>query len=187
MNDHSPLTALVVHESMFGNTALIAESVTRGLELGGFSTSCTDVALAGELGSVEVDLLVVGAPTHAFSLSRPSTRADAIRQGAPADRARIGVREWLVGCPAASDHVRLAAMFDTRVTKVHKLPKAAGTRGGHTLRRLGYTQPVRPEAFLVDDVQGPLVAGEAERAVAWGRELAHVCQIRVLTPVAPSS
>jgi hypothetical protein len=187
MNDHPPLTALVVHESMFGNTALVAASVARGLQLAGFTVTSTEVTRAAGLDAVDVDLLVVGAPTHAFSLSRPSTRADAVRQGAPEDRARLGVREWLDGPAAPPDRVRLAAMFDTRVTGVRHLPKAAGTRGAHLLRRLGYSQPVRPEAFLVDGVQGPLVAGETERAVEWGRALAQTCRKRSFTSEARSS
>jgi hypothetical protein len=187
LNNHPPLTALVVHESMFGNTAAIAESVARGLELGGFEVTRTGVDLAPALEGVDVDLLVVGAPTHVFSLSRPSTRADAVRQCAPDDRARTGIREWLDGPPAPGDRVRLAAMFDTRVTRVRHLPTAAGTRGAHLLKRLGYTQLVRPEAFLVDDVQGPLVSGETLRAVTWGNDLAQACGGSALRPAAPSS
>jgi flavodoxin len=187
MIKHLPLTALVVHESMFGNTAAIAESVARGLELGGFAVTRANVERAPGLESVAVDLLVVGAPTHVFSLSRPSTRADALRQGAPAASARIGIREWLDGPPTPGDRVRFAAMFDTRVSKVRHVRKAAGTQGAHLLKRLGYLQLARPEAFLVDDVQGPLVSGETLRAVTWGRDLARACEGRMIRPAAPSS
>ena len=38
--------ALLVHESMFGNTARVAEAVARGLERGGYDVSLVDVALA---------------------------------------------------------------------------------------------------------------------------------------------
>lgn len=89
------MTALVVHESMFHNTATIAEVVARGLAGEGMNVTCVDVAEAPRLADVEADLLVVGAPTHAFSLSRPGTRQDAVRQGAPAEHARTGIREWL--------------------------------------------------------------------------------------------
>ena len=61
----------------------------------GMSVTCVDVADAPPLESVEVDLLVVGAPRHAFSLSRPGTREEAVRQGAPAEHARTGIPEWL--------------------------------------------------------------------------------------------
>ena len=44
----------------------------------------------------EVDLLIVGAPTHAFSLPTPASRARATAQGAPTPVA-VGVREWVAG------------------------------------------------------------------------------------------
>lgn len=170
---NTQLTALVVHESMFHNTADIAEAVAAGLTEEGVLVSHADVAEAPPLDTVDVDMLVVGAPTHAFSLSRPSTREEAVRQGAPAERAGTGVREWLDAAPAHQGRRHLAAMFDTRATKVRRLPKTAGTRGGHVLKRLGFTLVARPEPFLVDDVQGPLHEGEIERAAEWGRTLAR--------------
>ena len=166
------LTALVVHESMFHNTATIAEAIARGLAAESAEVTCVDVADAPPLQNLDADLLILGAPTHAFSLSRPSTRDDAVRQGAPAEHARTGIREWLAAA-AHPTNAGLAAMFDTRVAKVRKIPKAAGTRGGHLLKRLGFTLVRRPEPFLVDDVKGPLVDGEVERAEQWGRQLAR--------------
>ncbi len=167
------LTALVVHESMFHNTATIAEVVAAGMTAEGMDVTCVDVADAPPLESVDVDLLVIGAPTHAFSLSRPRTREEAVRQGASAEHARTGVREWLNAARSHTGNSGLAAVFDTRVAKVKKLPKAAGTRGGHLLKRLGFTLVRRPEPFLVEDIKGPLIDGEVERASEWGRALAH--------------
>jgi hypothetical protein len=179
------MKALVVHESMFGNTDAIAAAIVAGLEQEGFDVTSYDVAQAPGLAEVDVDLLVVGGPTHAFSMTRPSTRADAVRQGAPADRAGTGIREWLEAqAPAAhgasSAHQarspRLAAVFDTRARKVRRLPKTAGTRGGHVLKHLGYTLVERPMGFLVEDVAGPLVEGETARATSWALQLAEDCR-----------
>jgi hypothetical protein len=167
------LTALVVHESMFHNTATIAEVVAAGLTTEGVEVTCVDVAEAPPLETVDVDLLVIGAPTHAFSLSRPGTREEAVRQGAPAEHARTGIREWLAAAPSHPANSGLAAVFDTRVTKVRKLPKTAGTRVGHLLKRLGFTLVQRPEPFLVENIKGPLIDGQVERASEWGRELAR--------------
>ena len=72
------------------------------------------------------DVVVIGAPTHAFSLSRPSTRADAVRQGADPGRGVIGLREWL-------EEVRslqrgdgpLVAIFDSKVAKARRWPGSA--------------------------------------------------------------
>lgn len=177
MNPLGRPVALVVHESMFGNTAKIADAVARGLALQGIVVSAVDVAEVPEADTRDADLLVIGGPTHAFSLSRPSTRADAVRQGADAQHAATGLREWIEDLPEVPPGTkRLAAVFDTRVSKVRRLPKSAGTRAGHLLQRRGYTLLERPMAFVVEDVPGPLLDGEAGRAVGWGRALARECQ-----------
>lgn len=179
------MKALVVHESMFGNTEAVAAMVATGLEQEGFEVTSQDVTEAEGPHELEVDLLVVGGPTHAFSMTRESTRADAVRQGAPAERAAMGLREWLAipprGTETKPEHTRLAAAFDTRARKVRYLPKTAGTRSGHVLEHLGFTLVAKPMGFLVDDVSGPLVEGETERARAWGRQLAQECRQRLST------
>jgi len=161
--------ALVVHESMFGNTAQVAEAVARGLGRGGYEVSLVDVAQA-PTGSLDTDVLVVGAPTHGFSLSRPNTREDAVRQGADPMHAGTGVREWLDTLPRDA-HGTLAATFDTRVRKVRRLP-AAAPKVARELRKRGFTLVGDATGFYVDDVAGPLLTDELERAAAWGHQVA---------------
>ncbi|HEX6344861.1 flavodoxin family protein [Umezawaea sp.] len=162
--------ALVVYESMFGNTGEVANAVARGIAATG-EVDVVDVGAAPTTLPDDVDLLVVGAPTHAFGLSRPSTR------GSAADRAAgevvstgIGVREWLdslrpLGTPAA------VTAFDTRV-KIPLVPGSAARRALGTLRRLGFPMLVRSESFFVTGTPGPLRDGEVERAERWGAKLA---------------
>ena len=169
--------ALVVVESMFGNTEQVARAVAAGLADGGIDASVVDVAKAPVDLPPDVDLLVLGCPTHAFSLSRPATRADAVRQGAPPERAVTGLREWLgewLGAvlPQDARYSPVVAVFDTRISQVRRLPVAAGPRAARLARRRGLTVLGRPEAFLVADTPGPLVAGELERATVWGHQLA---------------
>ncbi|HEU5454682.1 MAG TPA: flavodoxin domain-containing protein, partial [Nocardioides sp.] len=73
---------LIVYESMFGNTEHIARRVADGLAHPGGHTVLKDVREVGPDDLTESDLVVIGAPTHAFSLSRQSTRDSAVRQGA---------------------------------------------------------------------------------------------------------
>ena len=86
---------MVVFESMFGNTEQVARAVADGLEAEGVPTRVVEVSVAPAALPPSVELLVVGAPTHAFSLSRPKTRIEAVRQGADECKAAIGLREWL--------------------------------------------------------------------------------------------
>jgi hypothetical protein len=163
--------AQVVFESMFGNTELVARGIARGLVSAGVPTVVTEVSQASAEVPSSVELLVLGAPTHAFSLSRPSTRADAVRQGGAGDRVTVGMREWLELADHAGPRELHVAVFDTRVSKVRRLPAAAGPKAARLAKRHGFELEGKPMAFLVADVAGPLLDGEAERAEAWGRLL----------------
>jgi flavodoxin len=163
------MNTLVVHESMWGNTKAVAEAVARGL---GEDVTILHVAEAPTPVPDGIDLLVVGGPTHAFSLTRASTRRDAIAKGAAADPAAPGIREWLGQLPASS-HLDVAT-FDTRVGSVRHLPGSAAKAAGKAVRRHRLGRLVATMSFYVDDVSGPLLDGEVERAHAWGRSLAEV-------------
>jgi hypothetical protein len=173
------MKALVVYESMFGNTEKVAAAVAHGLQLEDVDTGLVEIGSATTHIASDVDLLVVGAPTHAFALSRPGSRADAVRQGAPPERTRVGLREWLESVGFDAERPPLLMAFDTRVTKVRWLPAAAGASAVHLARRRGLATVGKPVGFLVDDVRGPLVDGELERATTWGRHLGTVAGERI--------
>ena len=67
------MTAVVVFESMFGNTQQIAEAVSEGLAEH-LRVDQVEVSAAPAVVGDDVELLVVGGPTHAFGLTRPGTR-----------------------------------------------------------------------------------------------------------------
>lgn len=162
------MRALVVYESMFGNTQTVADAVAGGLarrmrvdavEVGGAPATLDD----------DVTLLVVGGPTHAFSMSRPRTRQDAAAQ-APGGlvSTRTGLREWLATLRAPAGIA--AAAFDTKVSKPH-LPGSAARAAEKRLRRLGFRLAAPAESFYVGGTLGPLLDGEQDRATRWGDQL----------------
>jgi hypothetical protein len=163
------MQAWVVYESMFGNTEALAKAVGEGLARWAEASVVAVTAAPTVVGS-EVDLLVVGAPTHALSLSRPTTRASAVEQGAapvtPADR---GVREWLNDVRFAGQTA--VATFDSRVGRV---PGSAAKAALRRLRRRGGTSVAPAESFGVAETPGPLIDGELDRARDWGVSLAAV-------------
>lgn len=165
------MQALVVHESMFGNTAHVADAVADGLRAAGLEVSTVEV---GEAPTAfrDLDLVVVGAPTHAFGLSRPSTREDAAQKAAERGEdltsAGIGLREWIEEVePAAGVAV---AAFDTRVRRP-RLPGSAARAARKRLRARGLRAVDPPTTFWVDGMFGPLLPGEEERARDWGTDL----------------
>jgi hypothetical protein len=178
MIDQPTLRALVAYESLFGNTERVARAVVAGLRLEGVDTTVVNVSHSGAVDLTDVDLLVVGAPTHAFSLSRPATRHDAVGQGGREDAEGVGMREWLRAL-RDSDRRRLVATFDTRMTRVRYLPACASRRAARELAEHGHTMVSVPMGFLVKDVSGPLESREVDRAIAWSRRVAAEAQSRL--------
>lgn len=155
---------------MFGNTATIANAVATGLRRTGVQVEVIPIELAGADLLRDHDLVVIGAPTHALGLSRPSTRADAVRQGAPTGVEARGVREWLEDLADAKS-VQIAT-FDTRARAMRHLPGSAARHVAHLLRRRGYDVPPAT-SFYVAHTVGPLAHEEEARASDWGAILGH--------------
>jgi Flavodoxin len=161
--------ALVVFESMFGNTRMIADAVAEGLA-SRFETSIVEVGDAPVSLADDVSLLVVGGPTHAFGLSRPGTRQDASRQaeGEIVSRGK-GLREWLSTLKGRRGIG--AASFDTRIDRP-RVRGSAARAAERRLRRLGFRVVVPAQSFWVTGTKGPLVPSEVERACRWAERIA---------------
>lgn len=162
------MEVLVIFETMFGNTARVARAIADGFAAGAHVT-VTDVVDAPAEVPPQVDVVVVGGPTHVFSMSRASTRRDAVQRGAAGTDLGGGIRDWLEGLPQGG-HPQAFVGFDTRVD-LPLLPGAASRSATRIARRLGFTV-TDPESFLVEGYEGPLVEGELDRARAWGEKLA---------------
>jgi flavodoxin len=165
--------AVVVYESLYGNTRAVAEAVAEGLA-GGAEVQLAEAGDAATPLVEEADLLVVGGPTHihgmSSNLSRKGATDDAAKKGLPTPNvAGAPLREWLDAIGKVKDVP--AAAFDTRADKPKLITGSAEKGIAHRLRRHGYTV-VGEESFLVQDLAGPLGEGELERAREWGRALA---------------
>ena len=163
------MRSLVVYESSFGNTQRIAERIAAALAPEGE----VELHTVGEpLPPLEeVDLLVVGGPTHVHGVSSRRSRQAALDQGAGGE-AGIGVRGWIDALPDGDRGPRAAA-FDTRAHKPVLLVGSAARGIARRLRRRGYALAGEPESFFVAGTTGPLEDGELERAREWGRKLAN--------------
>jgi len=160
------MKALIVYESAWGNTKAVAEAIAEGLA-DEITYELTPVGEALRLDQVEPDVLIVGAPTQAFGLSRQVTRDEAHQRGG--QLVEFGVREWLES-PSVTLRV---ATFDTHVRHPN-LPGYAGRKAAKKLKKLGCTLIAKPESFFVADYEGPLLDGELDRARSWGQELSSL-------------
>ncbi|WP_152190059.1 flavodoxin family protein [Georgenia satyanarayanai] len=160
------MDAVIVYESMWGNTKAVAEAIAAGLSPH-LQVEALEVGSAPSASSLDVALLVVGGPTHAFGMSRPQTREDAARRGG--HPGGTGIREWI---ESAGDGLSLSvAAFDTHARHPN-LPGAASKKAAKALRRAGCTLVAQPESFYVEGQEGPLLPGELDRARTWGEHLA---------------
>ena len=169
------MRALVVYESMYGNTRQIAEAIARGLR-SAYAVQVVSVASAPYEHVGRYDLVVVGGPTHARGMSRPDTRQSAI--SAPrvqADDLQVepgasgmGLRVWLDSLGLCSGQ---AAAFDTRLNTHALLTGKASNGIASMLRQHGFQLVAEPMSFLVDR-HTHLMPGEDEEAERWGATLA---------------
>ena len=164
--------AIVVYESVWGNTAAIARAIAEGLGAGTRAYP-TDEVPAALLASV--DLIVAGAPVFGFRLPTEGVRDRILRDEAdaprpPTSRTRRSDR-GLTGFPIrarTTDRPVRSAAFETRIWWS---PRGATGTIEKRLARLGYPPLAPAEKFVVRDKYGPLREGELERARAWGRAL----------------
>jgi len=154
------MKAMVVYDSVHGNTEQVAQAVAGAL--GAEEVEARRVTEVEPDQLADLDVLIVGAPTHAF---QPSPKA----------------KEFLKSIPRGSlEGVKVAA-FDTRISVedtdsailsfMVKLFGYAAKPIANRLKRRGGELALAPEGFYVEGTEGPLKEGELERAAEWARPL----------------
>lgn len=170
------MDVLVVYESSYGNTHLIAEAIGEGLGAA-HSVDVVPVAKATQELVGRANLVVVGGPTHVHGMSRPATRekaAEAAHQpGSPlvldADAEGPGLREWFENLRPVNT---FGAAFDTRLDASALLTGRASKGISKQLGRHDIREIADPISFLVTK-ETHLAAGQLEAARRWGRLLAE--------------
>jgi flavodoxin-like protein len=171
------MRAVIVYESMFGNTHLVADAIAKGMEPGNDVTVVPVSAATRELLD-GADLVVAGGPTHMHGMSRASSRKAAVEQAgksggqlvmdATMTADGLGLREWLGSLGRVSVS---GAAFDTRIAGPAIVVGQASKGIAKLLREHGLTLLVPPKSFLVSK-ESVLQPGEEDRAREWGRDLA---------------
>ncbi len=155
------MKAMIVYDSIFGNTERIALALGTSLGSGDSVRVCrvqevTPAHLAG------IDLLVVGSPTRAFKPTK-------------------AIRTFLNSIPANGLAGVGVAAFDTRVSTadtnsgvLNAMVKLFGYAAEPMAKKLGGKGGIlkgQPRGFFVKGSEGPLKDGELERAAEWVKSL----------------
>ena len=170
------MRAVVVYESMYGNTHLIADAVADGLRsVGDVDADVVAVGHASSDALAGADVIVVGGPTHVHGMTRPSTRKAAAEAAAePESEVELepdaegeGLREWF---DTVSALPRRAAAFDTRMEGPVLVTGRASKGITKRLRHHGCELLDEPRSFLVTK-DNHLEDHEVDEARSWGRRL----------------
>lgn len=161
------MNAIVVYESLWGNTAQVAKAIAEGLGEGARALSTAD---ADTQAVSAADLIVAGAPLLAFNLPTDEVRASILQSPQPgqppADGSHPSMRQWLEGIEVTGGRF---ASFETRIWWS---PGSSAKAIEKRLTDKGLTAIDTAQKFLVTGRYGPLKEGEISRAREWGRKLA---------------
>ena len=162
------MKAIVVYESLWGNTAAVAHAIAEGI---GPDVPALSTAEATGVLMDDLDLIVTGAPLLAFRLPTENVRNNLgpheKKAPTPPDLSHPSMRSWLKTLPEGTGR---SAAFETGFTwSPGSAPKTMLSK----LERAGYAKLERGRRFIVEDTYGPLRDGELELARAWGEELAN--------------
>jgi flavodoxin len=158
------MNALVIYDSAFGNTAKIAQTIGDALGPAG-EVAIRQVAAVEPEQLAGVNLLVVGSPTQGF---RPTAAMSAFLKRVAA--------EGLSGIQVAAFDTRLAtsSIRSSLFRAIIDMFGYAAQRIAKQLTRSGGRLVLPPEGFIVEGKEGPLMAGEQERAANWAKRLVAV-------------
>ena len=147
------MKTLVIYDTQFGNTERIAQAVAKALATSGQSRA--ERVASGNRPQLEgVDLLIVGSPTVGW-------------------RQTPAMRSLLQGLAPGSLRGLAAASFDTCMRLPGFLRGSAAKPMAAQLEAAGAILLAQPQTFWVKGRQGPLEAGEVERAATWADTLAR--------------
>ena len=169
------MRAVIVYESMYGNTHLVADAIGAGLG-STFDVQVVPVAQATPAILADADLIVVGGPTHVHGMSRAATRKAAVESAdkpgtlleLDPDAPGPGLREWF---GSLGRYPAKAAAFDTRLHGPAAMTGQACKGVARLLRGHGFDVIAKPASFLVTK-ENKLEPQETARAREWGAGLA---------------
>jgi flavodoxin I len=145
------MKALVIYDSLYGNTEEIAKEIGRAL---GSGAKVVKVGFAKVEDVASSHLVVIGSPT----------------QGG---RQTPGIKAFVDELPVDALKDKRFAAFDTRFKNIMaKIFGYAAPRIESAIKAKGGNTTAQPQGFFVKGTKGPLLDGELERAATWAKAIA---------------
>ena len=147
--------AIVIYDSVFGNTEKIARALVEGLKEQGVKVDCSKVDEVNINRLGEYDLLAIGGPTHMHGVSKP-------------------MKAFLKKLKEVDLRGKKTFAFDTKVEKWWAGSAGKGIEKG--LKSLRMSIVKSHSSAIVKGREGPLEEGAEERFKQIGAEIAKSIQ-----------
>ena len=140
---------IVVYESKFGNTKLVAETITEGMrEVSGIETVVSELKAVDRSKLADFDAIVIGSPTHAGNATR-------------------GIRKFVGNLGELKLEGKLMAIFDLHMSPV------VGRVVGKLEKQIGEKAPglkiaIPGLSMQVKGLRGPILEGELSKCKEFG-------------------
>jgi len=142
------MKGVIVYDSKYGNTKIIAEELREGLSGSGHEVDLVQAKKSFKLGAGDYEFIVLGAPTHIGRTSRNS-------------------RNFLKKLPEDEWSGKRFAVFDTFLKSFSDkspIETNAAEQIDAAFNYLGLVRLVKPSEFEVLGTRGPLAEGELDKA-----------------------
>jgi flavodoxin I len=145
------MKALVIYDSMYGNTEQLAKEIGVALGAGAKVVKVKDAKVEDVASS---HLVIIGSPT----------------QGG---KQTMAIKAFVDDLPVDALKDKRFAAFDTRFKNIMaKIFGYAAPRIESAIRDKGGNTTAQPQGFFVKGTKGPLLDGELERAANWAKAIA---------------
>jgi flavodoxin len=150
--------ALIVYDSLFGNTKTVAEHLAMGIEESGIEVDCMHIDDIKINQMSDYDLLAIGGPTHMINVSKP-------------------MRAFLDRLSTIDLRGKFGFSFDTRVVSRMNsrrwfiLENSAAKRIESRMRKLKMVIIRKRESAIVGGREGPLESGVEDAFLDIGKEI----------------
>lgn len=154
------MKSLLVYDSQFGNTKEIAKAIAKAF------TSPNKVKVLGanavQLEDLKaIDLLIVGSPTQG---GRPKQSLQIFLNRIPANALKnVGVASFDTRFSLKDQNFVLRLLLKTIGYAAPRIAESLKSKGGKLL--------APPEGFILKGKEGPLAAGELEKAKTWAGQI----------------
>ncbi len=149
--------AIVIFDTVFGNTEKIARALALGMEKQGINVDCVKVDEVDVSKLVEYDFLAVGGPTHKMGMSEP-------------------MKKFLEELNDVNISSKKGFCFDTRVESGFNRfdLNSAAKRIEKKMRKMRVKMIKSRQSVIVEGRDGPLEKGAQDTFERLGKEIAEL-------------